>query len=177
MRKGLFLFALLALVLSTHPAQAGDKEDVIAAREAGDVNSEENKALVRQFIEEFDQNWGKSVDYLDKWFTDDFKLHFNAATMDLAAFKEILPAFYSAFTDMRHEVHFMVAEDDLVTSVQTLHMKHIGEWEGIAPTGRTALLADIAVLRIRDGKFAEEWVVSDMAGLKQQLQAPPKESE
>ena len=141
------------------------------------MNSEENKALLRQFIEEFDQNWGKSVDYLDKWFTDDFKMHFNGATMDLAGFKEILPAFYNAFTDVRHEVHFMVAEDDLVTSVQTIHMKHIGEWEGIAPTGGAASLADIAVLRTQDDKFAEEWVAMDMAGLKQQLEATSKESE
>ncbi len=139
------------------------------------MNSEVNKALLRQFIEEFDQNWGKSVDYLDKWFTDDYKLHLNGVTTDLAGFKEMLPPFYSAFADLRHEVHFMVAEDDLVTSVQTIHMKHIGEWEGIAPTGRTALLADIAVLRMRDGKVAEEWVVNDMAGLKQQLEAPESE--
>jgi predicted ester cyclase len=141
------------------------------------MNSEENKALLRQFIEEFDQNWGTSVDYLDKWFTDDVKLHFNGVTMDLAGFKEMLPPFYSAFADLRHEVHFMVAEDDLVTSVQTIHMKHIGEWEGIAPTGGAVSLADIAVLRRRDDKFAEEWVAMDMAGLKQQLEAPSKESE
>ena len=141
------------------------------------MNSEENKALLRQFIEEFDQNWGKSVDYLDKWFTDDYKLHFNGATMDLAGFKDMLPPFYSAFSDFRHEVHFMVAEDDLVTSVQTIHMKHIGEWDGIAPTGGAASLADIAVLRTQDDKFAEEWVAMDMAGLKQQLEATSKESE
>ena len=118
-----------------------------------------------------------SVDYLDKWFTDDVKLHFNGVTMDLAGFKEVLPAFYNAFGDLRHGVHFMVAEDDLVTSVQTLHMKHIGEWEGIAPTGGAVSLADIAVLRMRDDKFAEEWVAMDMAGLKQQLEAISKESE
>ena len=136
-----------------------------------------NKTLLRQFIEEYDQNWGKSVDYLDKWFTDDFKLHFNAETMDFTAFKELLPVFYNAFADFRHEVHFMVAEDDLVTTVQTIHMKHVGEWEGIAPTGSAVSLADIAVLRVRDDKFAEEWVAIDMAGLKQQLEAASKESE
>ena len=134
------------------------------------MDSTKNKELLRKFIEAFDQNWG-SVAYLDEWCTDDFKVHLNGATMDLAAFKEILPAFYNAFADLRHEVHFMVAEDDLVTSVQAIHMKHIGEWEGIAPTGRTVSVADIAVLRIRDGKMAEEWVAMDMAGLAQQLEA------
>ena len=44
------------------------------------MNSEKNKSLLRQFVGEYDQNWGKSVDYLDKWFTDDFKLHFNAGS-------------------------------------------------------------------------------------------------
>ena len=140
------------------------------------MNSEENKALVRQLVEEFDRNWG-SVDFLDKWFTDDCKMHFNGSTMDLAAYKEILPAFHSAFTDVRHEIHFMLAEGDLVTDVATIHMKHIGEWEGIAPTGRTLSIADIAVLRMRDGKVAEEWVVVDMAGLRQQLEAPSQGSE
>ena len=140
------------------------------------MNSEENKALLQQFVEEFDRNWG-SLDYLDKWFTDDVKLHFNGVTMDLAGFKEMLPAFSNAFADLRHEVHFMVAEDDLVTSVQTLHMKHVGEWEGIAPTGAAVSLADIAVLRRRDDRFSEEWVAMDMAGLKQQLEAISKETE
>ena len=47
------------------------------------MNSEENKALLRQFIEEFDQNWGKSVDYLDKWFTDDVELHSSTWDQDI----------------------------------------------------------------------------------------------
>ena len=54
------------------------------------MNSKENKALLRQFLEEYDQNWGKSVDYLDKWFTDDFKVHFNAETMDSAASPQVV---------------------------------------------------------------------------------------
>ena len=136
------------------------------------MDTAKNKELVRKLLGAIDQNWGGSVDFLDKWFTDDCQIHFNGATMDLAAYKEILPGFFSAFSDMRHEIHFMLAEDDLVTSVVTIHTKHIGEWEGIAPTGRTVSIADIAVLRMRDGKVAEEWAVVDMAGLKQQLEAP-----
>lgn len=66
------------------------------------------------------------------------------------------------FSDTRHEIHFMLAVGDFVTSVATIHVKHVGEWEGIAPTGRTVGIADLAVLRIQDGKVAEEWVVVDM---------------
>ncbi len=135
------------------------------------MDTANNKELLRQLLEEEEQNWGGPVDFLDKWFTDDFQLHFNGATMDLAAYKEILPGFFNAFSDVRHEIHFMLAENDLVTGVMTVHTKHIGEWEGIAPTGRTVSIADIVVLRMRDGKVAEEWAVLDMAGLKQQLEA------
>ena len=65
----------------------------------------------------------------------------------------------------------LLAEGDFVTGVVTRHMKHVGEWEGIAPTGRSVAIADLAVVRMQDGKIAEEWVVADRAGLKQQLAA------
>lgn len=144
------------------------------------MNDDRNKALVRQHVEEFDQNWG-SVDLLDKWFSkwfaDDCKMHFNGALLDLAAYKEILSAFRSAFTNVRHEIPLLLTDGDFVTAVATIHMKHIGEWEGIAPTGRTVSFADTAVLRVQDGKIAEEWGVADMAGLRQQLEESPQESE
>ena len=141
------------------------------------MNSEENKALVRQLLEEFDRNWGKTVDTVDKWFHDDAKMHFNGLTMDLATYKEMLPGLFAAVSDLRHEVHFMLADGDFVTSVVTIHAKHIGEWEGIAATGRTVTFADMSVIHMRDGKVAEEWFVTDLAGLRQQLEAPSEESE
>ena len=141
------------------------------------MDSEKNKALVRQHVAEYDEKWTTvdfldQLDFLDKWFTDDFKLHLNSATVDLAGYKEMLPAFHSTFADLRHEILFMLAQDDLVTYVSTVHMKHIGEWEGIAPTGRTVQMADIAVVRLQEGKLAEEWVVVDIAGLRPQLEGP-----
>ena len=140
------------------------------------MNGEKNKALVRQFVEEFDQNWG-SVDFLDKWFTDDYKMHFNGVLLDLAAYKGMFPAFHGSFSDVRHDIHLLLTDGDFVTLVSTLHCKHIGEWAGIAPTGRTASISDIAVLRMRDGQIAEDWGVIDMAGLRQQLEAPAQEGE
>ena len=133
------------------------------------MSGEQNKTLVRQILEDMDQNWG-SLDVVDKWFTPDLQLHFNGVDMDLAAYKEMLPVVFSAFSTMRHEIHLLTAEGDLVTAVVTAHVKHTGEWEGIAATDRTVSVPDTAVIRLRDGKIAEEWVVMDSGSLKQQIE-------
>lgn len=134
------------------------------------MSTEENKAIVRKLLEESDQRWG-DVNFLDEWVTDDFRVHMGSTSMDLAAYKQVLPGLHAAFADVRHEVQFMLAEDDLVSAVITIHCKHIGEWEGIPATGRTVSFADNVVIRLRDGKMAEEWAVVDLAGLRQQLEA------
>ena len=134
------------------------------------MDAASNKERVRRLFEESDRNWG-SVDFLDEWFTDDCKIHFGGSNMDLEAYKQLLPVLHSAFSDVRHEIHLMLAEDDLVSAAITIHTKHTGEWEGIAATGRTVSFADLVVLRLRDGKVVEEWAVVDMAHLRQQLEA------
>ncbi len=52
----------------------------------------------------------------------------------------------------------------------TLHMVHSGEFLGFPPTGRQVTIEELAVLRIADGKIAEEWVAFDFASLQQQIQ-------
>jgi len=83
-----------------------------------------------------DSHWG-SFDYIDKYLTADFRFHTNGATFDLPTYREAMSAAFGAFSDMRHEMHFMIGEVDMVAVVMTDHMKHTGEFLGIAPTGRT----------------------------------------
>jgi predicted ester cyclase len=133
---------------------------------------EENKVLVRQFFQAIDDSGG-SLDFVDKWMTPDFQTHFNSPdAMDLAGYRQFMSAALSAFPEMRHEIRYMVAEDDLVAAGITLHMVHTGEWQGIAATGRAISVEEIAVVRLREGKVVEEWVVFDAAALQQQLEAP-----
>ena len=133
---------------------------------------EENKALVRQFFQDVDEGRG-SLDFIDKWMTPDFQTRFNSPdAMDLAGYRQFMSTFLNAFSEMRHEIHYMVAENDLVAVGITLRMMHTGAYEGIAPSGRPISIEAIVVVRLRDGKIAEEWVVFDSAGLQQQLEAP-----
>ena len=77
------------------------------------------------------------------------------------------------FSNIKHEVHHVVAEGDMVAVGLTLRLTHAGVYEGIAATGRTAAIEEFSVIRIRDGKIASEWAVVDLGGLHQ-LTAPAK---
>ena len=142
------------------------------------MDIEKNKELVRQFIQDVDEAWGsEDLTFYDKWCTPDFKVHFNSGDeYDYDAQRKDWLVAHSMFAKARHEIHLIVAEGDLVSLVMTLHMiDHIGEVEGIAPTGRNVSVADYAVLRVQDGKMAEEWACIDYASLVQQLEVPANE--
>jgi predicted ester cyclase len=133
---------------------------------------EDNKAIVRQFFQAIDESRG-SLDFVDEWMTPDFRTYFNSPdALDLAGYRQFMSEALDAFPQMRHEIHYMVAENDLVAAGITLHMVHTGEYLGIAPTGRPVSVEEMVVVRLRDGKIAEEWVVFDFATLQQQLAAP-----
>ena len=142
------------------------------------MDTEKNKELARQFIQDVDEAWGSGdLAFHDKWVTSDFKVHFNSGDeCDYEAMRQDWLVAHSMFARARHDIHVIVAEGDLVSLVMTLHMMdHIGEVDGIAPTGRNVSVADYAVLRVQDGKMAEEWACIDYASLKQQLEAPSTE--
>jgi predicted ester cyclase len=64
----------------------------------------------------------------------------------------------AAFPDIRYSVEDMVAEGDKVTVRWTWRGVHRGEYLGVAPTGREATAAGIAIYRIAGGQCAERWV-------------------
>ena len=132
------------------------------------MGSEENKALVRAMYEYVDRG---SLDYIDKYLAADFQFHNNGVTLDLAAYREAMSALFIACSKVRHEMHFMVAEGDMVAVVMTAHLAHTGEFLGVDPTGRTVTAPINSVFRIQDEKLAEVWNVIDMDGLRQQLEA------
>ena len=138
------------------------------------MSSEDNKALVRVMYEYVDRG---SLDYIDKYLMADFQFHNSGVAMDLATYREAMSALFIAFSEVRHEMHFMVAEGNMVAVVMTAHLTHTGEFLGIAPSGRTVTAPVNAVFRVQNGKLAEVWSVIDMEGLRQQLNAASEGSE
>lgn len=80
----------------------------------------------------------------------------------------------SAFANLTFTIEDLVAEGAKVVVRVVARGKHVGEYQGIAPTGRQVEFAGIAIRRIVDGKIVEEWQCIDQLSLLQQLGAIPK---
>lgn len=136
------------------------------------THAEKNKELVKQFFNDIDNSNG-SIDFINDWLASDFKMYLNGANdIDLEEYRQVMADSQNGFPDKRHEIKYMIAEGDRVAVQATVHMKHSNEYAGIAPTGRIISVEEIMVLRFKEGKITEEWILFDFAGLYQQLEAP-----
>lgn len=79
----------------------------------------------------------------------------------------------SVFSDLRWEIHQMVAEGDTVVVHCTLHGRQTGDLMGIPPTGREVRQPYIQILRYEEGKAKERWAVRDDLTLMRQLGVMP----
>jgi steroid delta-isomerase-like uncharacterized protein len=77
-----------------------------------------------------------------------------------------------AFTNFKHVIEDQVAEGDRVVTRVTATGDHVGDYWGVAATGKTVSMEGIAIHRIADGKIAEHWGKSDLYGLLQRMKAP-----
>ncbi|MEU5404316.1 ester cyclase [Streptomyces sp. NPDC005963] len=132
-----------------------------------------NKAVARHFLEETeDHNREYAYAHLC---TADYREHDPAMPqetvgLDEAAqiYRELIAAF-----ELRHTAHSMVAEGGLVGARFTVRGRHIGEYQGFPPSGRSFEVSGQVTLRFRDAKIAEAWLNWDTQGLLEQLGAPP----
>ncbi len=84
--------------------------------------------------------------------------------------KQFFTDLHAAF-DMHFTVEDMFAEGDRVACRWTGHFIHRGEFAGIPPTGKQAIVAGMGIFKIAGGKIEEVWVNFDALGLMQQLGA------
>jgi steroid delta-isomerase-like uncharacterized protein len=66
-----------------------------------------------------------------------------------------------------------VAAGDKVAIRWTAHVRHQGEFLGIAATGAEVDLRGIDIFHLRDGKIAEAWIEWDLLGILQRIGAVP----
>jgi steroid delta-isomerase-like uncharacterized protein len=136
--------------------------------------SEDNKAVVRRFIEEVWNNG--NLDAIDELISEDHVDH-DPAQADSPGGREGVRAFVqmyrTAYPDTHIELGEMVAEGDLVAGSWTATGTHQGELMGIAPTGRSITVSGMGMDRIRDGRIVESWANYDALGMLAQLGAIP----
>jgi predicted ester cyclase len=143
------------------------------------VSAEENKDLIRRYVQAIDDNQTSDWSVLDEYIAEDFVAHnppIPGVSLDRQGMKDAAEIFRVA-TPGRHEIPLQVAEDDLVVSYIVGHGVHEGELLGIPATGKDVETAGIAIHRVRDGKIVEYWSVTDVARVLQQVGVLPGPSQ
>jgi predicted ester cyclase len=139
------------------------------------MSSEENKALIRRYVDAIDGNDSSDWSILDEYIAEDVVVHnppLPGTTPDRDGIKQAAEMFRQA-TPGRHEIPLQVAEDDLVVSLIVGRGVHAGELLGIPATGKDVETEGIAIHRIAGGKIAESWAVTDTVRVLQQVGALP----
>jgi steroid delta-isomerase-like uncharacterized protein len=133
-----------------------------------------NKALARRFVEAVDRG---DLDAFDDLFVEDYVHHDPALPPEVQhgrdAYKRLHAMFRAALPDLRFALEDEVAEDDRVVGRWTVTGTHEGELLGVPPTGKRLTLTGIQILRVADGRIAEQWVNFDALGMLRQLGVVP----
>ena len=134
--------------------------------------AEENRALVRRFVEEF---WNEgNMSAADELMAPDAEIHMPTGEMvDLDGLKSFAGTFRGSFPDWHSTVEELIAEGDGVAELWTGRGTHRGELQGIPPTGKRVEVPGSVFYRIVDGKIVEFRGQLDMMGLMQQLGTIP----
>jgi predicted ester cyclase len=139
--------------------------------------AEENKALLARYISEV---WDKGdLEALRDFLSPGYARHTSPTLppLDLEGQVERLHGFRQAFPDITIEVEDVVAEDDRIAFRSTMRGTHEGEFAGLAPIMRHITVGLVDIIRIEDGRFAEQWGGPDLFGMLQPLGARYTSSE
>ena len=139
------------------------------------MSVEENKEVVKQFIDSSHINDSESI---DKLAADSFLFHplASSAVLNKETYKQMLTYGLPAYKDLSIDYNNIIAEDEMVMMRITVQGTHVGQMGNIAPTGNTVSFAEFFVFRIDNGEIAEMWGLRDNLSVYQQLGAlPPTE--
>jgi serine phosphatase RsbU (regulator of sigma subunit) len=126
---------------------------------------EENKVLCNRGAEAVSRG---DLDAVDEIYAPD-----NAQKL-----KESIAEIRRAFPDYHGTNVIQIAEGDLVANRFVYYGTHLGEYMGLAPTGKQVTLEGLSIDRVVDGKIVESWAQFDIGELfEQQLKQEVRERE
>jgi predicted ester cyclase len=122
------------------------------------VSLEENKAVSNRVAEAIGKG---DLNAFDELMAPDLAEGFKR---DIAEIRRAFPDYGGTNVDQ-------IAEGDKVANRFVFLGTHLGEFMGVAPTGKRVEFVGNSIDRVVDGKIVESWVEVDLLGVMQQLGA------
>ena len=140
------------------------------------MSTEANKALIHKWVDEVLNT--RDVSQQSRAYqlvATDFVGHFpgQPPIHGLEAFRQFGSLYFTAFPDLRIIPEDLIAEGDKVSMRYSWRGTHKAELMGIPATGKQVTASGISILRVADGKIAEQWDSFDTLGMLQQLGVIP----
>lgn len=134
---------------------------------AGRNAQETNKALARRW---FDEGWSRGrLEVADEIFAPDFVL--GGERVGPEGPRRSVVARRTAFAGLTVEIRLQVAEGPWVATWFVTRARHVGEFAGLAPTGRAVTSEGVQLWRVRDGLVVEDHNVFDLWRVVSQLRS------
>jgi steroid delta-isomerase-like uncharacterized protein len=135
------------------------------------MSIEENKAIVRRFIEAYNK---RSLDLFDDLVAPDYHDHTHQL-QSREEFKQLFTLAFDAFPDWHEAIEDIIAEGDKVWVRVKATGTHTGEWNHFGaqfpPTGKKLTMMMVFIWRIVNGKLVEGSEVDDQTDFLKQLGA------
>jgi steroid delta-isomerase-like uncharacterized protein len=136
------------------------------------MSVEENKAVVRRFIEEVFNAGNQAA--VDDLVAADFQPHsWGDMPPGPDALKGAMERVFGGLSENRMTIEDVIAEGDRVCVRLTSHAVHSGDLMGMPATGKSYTIGEIHIFRLRDGRVVEHWREADMTSMLRQLGAMP----
>ncbi len=136
------------------------------------MSTEENKAIMRRWVDE----WNKgNLDAVYALYSEDYVDH-NAppgVPQGMEGLRIGLGAFHNAFPDLQITLEHLIAEGDKVVDHGVSRGTHKGDLFGIPPTGKRVEFTFTDIHRVANGKLVEAWHLEDLVSVMQQIGVMP----
>jgi predicted ester cyclase len=130
-----------------------------------DLSTERHTTLVQRWFEEgFNQH---QLNVVDEVFTE--RVSINGQVVSRSAIKQNMTRHLSGFPDLHVTLDDTIAEGNRVDVWYTVAGTHLGEFEGLAPTGKRVMWTGVDHFRIAGDRVSDVRFLSDLHGLLTQL--------
>lgn len=114
-----------------------------------------NKEIVKGFFQKAYEE--QDYDFVMEYFSEDYLDHSPAGAKSNKDAVEILKGAAKTFENMRVEVLDLFEEEGMVAVRLLFRGIHVGEFAGIAPTGKEIAFEALEHFKLIDGKVTESW--------------------